>query len=241
MKARPPHAAWLLLAALPWLGSCSRPGAEGWFPLAAGQHWAYAVQTERENGPVEREQWLLSTHGEESPAGLAGGPAWRRRSDSGVDYWLRSDASGIYRVASKSDVEDQARPDPAPRYVLKAPYSVGTEWQASTVAYLLQRKDAFPREIRHSQPPVPMRYRIEARDEAVEVPAGRFEGCLRVRGEAQLRLFADPVQGWRDLPLVTLEWYCPGVGLVRLQREETAGSAFLSGGRLQMELLRHRR
>lgn len=218
------------------LAGCSQPAAEGWFPLQAGHRWVYAVRTDRETGPVLREELVLSTHGLESPAGLDGGPAWRRRSASGVDYWLRSDASGVWRVASKTDVDDQPTADPAPRYVLKAPYAVGTAWQATTTTYLLERQASFPREVRHSQEPVTMHYRIEATGVAVQVPAGRFEDCLQVRGEAQMRLFADPVQGWRDLPLVTLEWYCPGVGLVKLQREERAGSASLSGGVLTMEL-----
>jgi len=51
-----------------------------------------------------------------------------------------------------------------------------------------------------------------------------------------MRLFADPVVGWRDLPLTTTEWYCKGVGLVRVVREEPAASTFLSGGTLTMEL-----
>lgn len=225
------------LVTAPALSGCgARPSAEGYFPLAAGHRWEYDQRIEWENHTIEHEPLVLSTEGRESPEGLDGGPAWRRRSASGVDYWLRSDATGIWRVASKTDVEEQARADPAPRYVLKAPYAVGTTWQATTTSYLLQRKASFPREVRHGQEPVTMTYRIEAAGMAVQVPAGRFDGCLQVRGEAPLRLFADPVQGWRDLPLVTLEWYCPGVGLVKLQREERAGSAFLSGGVLTMEL-----
>jgi len=234
------HPRWPALGCSLLLGlgqaGCSRSTAQGWFPLEAGHRWAYAVRTEREDGSVLREELLLSTHGQETPPGLDAGPAWRRRSASGVDYWLRSDTTGIWRIASKTDVEDEARADPAPRYVLKAPYAVGTTWQATTTSYLLQRKASFPREVRHGQEPVTMSYRIVATGVAVQVPAGRFDACLQVRGEAPLRLFTDPVQGWRDLPLVTLEWYCPGVGLVKLQREERAGSAFLSGGVLTMEL-----
>jgi hypothetical protein len=63
---------------------------------------------------------------------------------------------------------------------------------------------------------------------------------VRVRGAATLRLFADPVVGWRDMPLVTVEWYCPGVGLVKLVREEPAQSTFLSGGLLTLELTQWR-
>lgn len=219
------------------LAGCSRAPAGGWFPLEAGHVWTYDVRTEWENNVVEHDRLVLSTHGAESPEGLDGGPAWRRRSASGVDYWLRQDTSGIYRVASKSDLDAAPKPDPAPRYVLKAPYTAGTSWHVPTTAYLLKRRAEFPREIRHTHAPVPMGYTIEAVGLTLDTRAGRFERCLRVKGEASMRLFADPVQGWRDLPLVTTEWYCEGVGLVRLQREEPAGATFLSGGTLTMELV----
>ncbi|MBI5717710.1 MAG: hypothetical protein HZC37_08490 [Burkholderiales bacterium] len=220
------------------LAACDGVGrAEGYFPLAAGHRWEYDQRIEWENHVVEHETLVLSTEGRESAPGLDGGPAWRRRSASGVDYWLRSDETGTYRVAMKSDLEAQARPDPARRYVLKAPFAVGTQWQATTTAYLLRRRQEFPREIRHTHPAVPMAYVIEAVGEHVATRAGRFDECLRVRGEAKLRLFADPVQGWRDLPLTTLEWYCKGVGLVRLERDEPATSTFLSGGKLVLELM----
>lgn len=52
---------------------------------------------------------------------------------------------------------------------------------------------------------------------------------------AQVRLYAQPTSGWR-VPLTTLEWYCPGAGLARLERDETASSPFSSGGKLRMEL-----
>ena len=52
-----------------------------------------------------------------------------------------------------------------------------------------------------------------------------------------MRIYADPVVGWRELPLTTTEWYCAGVGLVKLVREEPAESTFLTGGTLTMELV----
>ena len=52
-----------------------------------------------------------------------------------------------------------------------------------------------------------------------------------------MRLFADPVVGWRDLPLATTEWYCHGPGLVKLVRKEPANSTFLVGGTQTLELM----
>jgi hypothetical protein len=216
------------------LASCGAPQDDSLFPLAKGHRWAYDITTEWENNVVEHEPRVIETLGSDS---LESGRAWRRRSDSGIEYWLRSDASGIYRVASKSELDEAPLPDKEPRFVLKAPVAVGTTWRASTTAYLLRRRQEFPPEIRHSHPAVPMNYTIEALGEKVATRAGSFEHCVRVKGVAALRLFADPVVGWKDMALTTTEWYCPGAGLVKLLREEPAESTFLTGGKLTMELV----
>ncbi|MFT3957180.1 MAG: hypothetical protein QM722_23205 [Piscinibacter sp.] len=215
-------------------GACSAPKDDSFFPLAKGHRWTYELTTEWENNLVEHEPRIIETLGRQT---LESGEAWRRRSDSGVDYWLKSDASGIYRVASKSELQEEPEADKEPRFVLKAPFTVGTTWRASTTAYLLQRRQEFPREIRHSHPAVPMNYTIEAVGEKLATRAGEFSDCLRVRGVAALRLFADPVVGWKDMALTTTEWYCAGAGLVKLVREEPAQSTFLTGGTLTMELV----
>ena len=216
------------------LSSCSAPQDDSLFPLAKGHRWHYDITTEWENNVVEHEPRVIETLGDDR---LDSGRAWRRRSDSGIEYWLRSDASGIYRVASKSELDEAPLPDKEPRFVLKSPVAVGTSWRASTTAYLLQRRQVFPREIRHSHPAVTMNYSIEALGEKLATRAGSFENCVRVKGVAALRLFADPVVGWKDMTLITTEWYCPGVGLVKLLREEPAESSFLTGGKLTMELV----
>jgi hypothetical protein len=70
----------------------------------------------------------------------------------------------------------------------------------------------------------------------VQVPAGRFEGCLRVDGLAHVRLWVDEAKQWRQVPLNTREWYCSGVGLVRLERQELTPTKMMVGGTLTMEL-----
>jgi hypothetical protein len=216
------------------LGCSAPPPEASHFPLAAGHRWVYDQVVEWENNTLDHEEVVLTTLGADT---LDDGRAWRRRSESGVEYWLRADASGIYRVASKSDVQDAPQRDETPRYVLKAPYAAGTTWQSDTTAYLLRRRQEFPPEIRHSHPKIRMTYTIEAAEPQVATRAGTFNDCLRVKGLAQLKLFADPVVGWRDMPLTTQEWYCKGVGLVKLERSEPAHSTFLTGGTLRMELV----
>lgn len=217
------------------LGACTGSSpSTSYFPLESGHRWAYDAATEREDNSVEHEAMVLSTLGEESLD--SGGRAFRRRSASGVDYWLRADDTGIFRVATKTDLEAEPSVDKPPRYVLKTPMAVGTQWQAMTTSYLLRRKNDFPPEIRHTQQPVMMQYRIEALGEKLKTRAGEFNDCIRVQGTAAMRLFADPVNGFKDMPLNTTEWYCKGVGLARMVRSEPAQSTFLSGGTLTLEL-----
>jgi hypothetical protein len=221
------------LLAMATLLSCSSQSSDALFPLQAGQVWDYQISTEIDGEPARREAFELRSI---DAAALDGVPTARRRSSTGAEYWLRSDETGTYRVASRSELDEAPKPDAARRYVLKKPYAPGTQWQAPTTAYLLTRRSEFPREIRHTHPTIPMLYTIESVTERITTPAGQWEGCVRVKGAATVRLFADPTSGWRDLPLTTLEWYCPGVGLVRLERQEPVKSAFLSGGVVKMEL-----
>ena len=216
------------------LAGCDTPPPSlSYFPLDAGHRWTYDLKTEWEQEGAEHETRVLSTLGRDT---IESGDAWRRHSDGGADYWHRIDDTGIYRVASKSELDAEPRPDAVRRYVLKTPLTVGSSWQAPTTTYLLRRRNEFPREIRHTHPTVPMIYTIDAVGQAVDTRAGRFDDCLRVRGQATVRLFADPVAGWRDMPITTTEWYCKGVGLVRVTRDEPASSTFLSGGTQTMEL-----
>jgi hypothetical protein len=231
-KAGSAAAAWL--AALAFAGCGGPPASTSYFPLESGHRWVYEQITEWENSTVEREPLVLSALGSDS---LDSGKAWRRRSDSGIDYWLRADDAGIYRVATKNDLQEAPEPDKAPRFVLKMPLAVGTSWQASTTTYLLRRNADFPPEIRHTHKPVLMTYRIEALGEQLSTRAGSFRDCIRVQGTAVMKLFADPVVGFKDMPLTTTEWYCKGVGLVKLQRAEPANSSFLAGGTMTLELL----
>ncbi len=217
------------------LAACgSAPADDALFPLGEGRSWTYRVSTVIDEAEAtERETLVLANRGSDS---IDGAPSWRRSSSSGIEYWLRSDATGIYRIASRNPLEREPQLDKPRRYVLQKPYAVGTEWEVPTTAYVLARKNEVPREVRHFQKPFPMHYRIEALGEKVQTPAGQFEACVRVSGRAEVRLYVDALFQWREIPLLTREWYCPDVGLVRLERSEPSPTRFMVGGTVTMEL-----
>jgi hypothetical protein len=160
-----------------------------------------------------------------------------RRHSEGVTFYLVADALGVRRVAHRTDLDPEPIPDTEAHWVLKAPYTVGTEWTTPTVPHLLQRLNEHPRELKHTHKAL-MTWRIEAVDDEVSTPAGTHRHCLRVVGQAQLNLYTDPVNGFNNVPLIGREWYCKGVGLVRFEREEAVPPGFLTGGKLVAELQR---
>ena len=218
------------------LAACAQPPTPEYFPLNRGQSWVYQKIIERPGGGGV-EQVTIRALG---AVNRGGKEVFVRRNDDGVEYALLADASGIYRVAETLDTDRETRWDAGPRYVLKAPFAVGTKWEVPTVPYLLRRPTDALRELKYSQAAL-MTYTIEKTDEVIEVGGVRYERVIRVTGVGELRLFADAVSGIRLFPIKHTEWYAPGVGLIKLERDEVLNASFITGGKITMELLAHQR
>jgi hypothetical protein len=205
------------------------------FPLTEGRTWKYHSVIAYDDGSEPlHEDLVLTARGSEK---VGEQTAWRRRSDHGVDYWLRFDETGTFRVAAKTDVDPDPKLDATLRYVLKKPYEVGTEWVVPTSAFVLEKPNEFRRQFRTIYKPFPMKFRIESTNEKVETPAGKFDSCLKVAGIATIKLYVDATGVWDDVPLLSTEWYCPNVGLTQIVRREKSTSKLIRGGELTMKLV----
>jgi hypothetical protein len=230
-------AAALGVAALPLLQSCA-PAIDaddptgGFFPMTVGTVWQYKLESDMNDDLLHERIEIVVDRQIDFDAW----PTWVRRSSTGIEYYLRRDAQGVRRVATRTDVQEQAVLDAKPRHVLKLPLQVGQTWEAITVPYLLRRPNEYPRDLTQTHQAT-MVYRIESINASVEVPQGSHQACVLVRGEALLRLFVDPNTGFQDVPLVSREWYCPGAGLVKFEREETVPAGqFFTGGQISYVL-----
>jgi hypothetical protein len=224
-----------VLAAAVVLAACgAKPAGDDLFPLAAGHRWTYRMTTALEDHEPKVESLTIANEGSDQ---LGGDTAWRRRSDAGIDYWLRADDTGVYRIGVRTPPQRLIAVDEPRRYVLRRPYQLGTQWDVLTTGYVLQRRNEVPKELRRWHKPFPMVYTIAALDETVTTPAAKFEHCLRVDGQALVRVYVEERKDWREVALLAREWYCPGVGLVRLEREEPNPSRFMWGGRVTLELV----
>lgn len=223
-----------MLLTLLTAGCGSRDLGNEWFPLREGDTQTFGVRYTGEE-PREPELWTLRV---DAPDRFQDQPVAVRHHSAGVSYYLLSDDTGIRRVATRTDVDEERTADAEPVWVLKAPYRVGTEWSTSTVPYLIQRKNEHPRDLKYTHK-AQMTWRIDAVDDTVTLPdGGTLQPCLRVVGEARLNLYTDPVNGFTDVPLISREWYCKGKGLVKLERQEKVPAGFLTGGTLSAVLER---
>lgn len=233
MKTRLTIVAAALLAA-----GCSKPEPHGesYFPLDVGAQWEYDVASDI-SGTLTHETYI--TRVDRTIDYSNGDQVFIRRvevpGNIGVEYWLRKDKVGISRIAKRTDVEEQAKLDPNARTVIKVPLTQGASWMVPSEPFIvLPKGDLGLKEVK--MPKVLMSYTVEAMDETVTVPAGTFQHCAKVSGTGSLPLYADAVQGFKDVPVQNTEWYCKGVGLVKVERREDIVSPLWSSGKIVMEL-----
>lgn len=226
----------LIAAALLAAGCSSQPQGDSYFPLDVGATWEYDVASDI-NGTLTRDTYLARVDRTIDYEG--GDQVFVRRvevpGNIGIEYWLRKDKVGIARIAKRTDAEEQAKLDPNARTVIKLPVTQGASWMVPTDPFVIAPKtDLGQREVK--MPKVLLTFTVEAVDETVTVPAGTYKDCARVVGIGVLPLYLDAVQGFTDITITNREWYCKGVGLVKLEREEPLSSMLWSGGKITMEL-----
>ena len=70
-------------------------------------------------------------------------------------------------------------------------------------------------------------YSIKKRNVSINVKAGHFKNCIYIEGKGESEFIADTRSGPIEVDIFTKEWVCPGVGIVKQQRQEnTKASAF---------------
>ncbi|GAB3677060.1 hypothetical protein [Salinisphaera aquimarina] len=206
------------------------------FPLTPGLEWTYRIQVK----PLGKElETSTRTMQNVSRDDFAGEPKVTiRRNDGGARYYVAERDDGYYRVAMKSVIHHHPIIDQPPIKILPLPVKAGATWIEPAHTYMLGRAKTFITEHAPGNT-ITLDYRVESENVDVDVPAGHFTGCAAVIGETSFHLGAGVGFLPSDVPIVQKEWYCPGVGLVRLERDEkvTNSARVITGGRLKMELL----
>jgi hypothetical protein len=123
-----------------------------------------------------------------------------------------------------------------PWLVLPASLAPDARWRQRTPVRVLEKTGPPQETLFRVQTSLPVDYRIAAVDETLQLPAGRFSGCLRVEGSGRISVHLGNYLGVSQVEVQVAEWYAPGVGLVRQTIEERTNKPALDHGRLLLEL-----
>lgn len=233
MHIRPAHLVPMLLVI--WLlGGCAAMTASGgsYFPLDPGLRWQYRLTVERPDGSWQSTLEVLNV-GLITAAGVR---YHARRSDSGVEHLYLETSEGILHAGTVGAFDRRPRLEAVPQTVLRYPLIVDQQWQRqSGLRVLTPWQVAGNGAVGRPPRTFAVSHRIAAMDDAVNVPAGRFRGVIRVESEALVDWPRGPGNG--PLRVRTREWYAAGVGLVRLERSEYMAGARPMAGTVRMELV----
>ena len=229
--ACPPLAAYLSLAVCLSLVACRGESPLGYFPLQPGLSWDYHVETVTPQ--ARRENRLRITNLGVSE--FDGKNYHVRKTDTGNFYYFDQRHDGIVRVSKRTIIEPYPRANMQERPVFRQPAEVGAQWSYLVKPHLIKRTFETGKILKHEISYL-MNWRIEGVDARVEVPAGRFENCLHVRGTATFDV-PRVLSSIKDvITFTTDEWYAPGVGLVRVEHSEAVDSDQVDGGSITMAL-----
>lgn len=234
-----PLRAGLFAAALAIAGGCADEANLEFFPARAGMRWEYDVSVLTQTGTGNRRLFVESL-GEERRAGRRF--AARRNGDGTVSYYEER-RDGLWRLDASAggdeavqDAGDAVDPLGHGEKLLGYPLRPGTTWRATEQTVTLEKHTPPHGNLTRVELALDLDYRIDAVDEAVVVPAGRFEHCVRVHAEGEASREVGLYIGAMDIRVEVTRWYAPGVGLVKAERRESTSEPTLPYGEYTLVL-----
>lgn len=228
----------LVVLACALLSACTGTPAPEYFPLNAGLRWEYEVH---EHNKLVDQTTRLSLRNLD-PVTRENQAYARRLASDGNEYWLATAGSALQRVGVRTAIDFEPRMDASPRTVMQLPPTIRQWWSVETRPYILERFEPFRERFSQDESKrIELRMQVAALDDVIEVPAGKFEHCLRLEGTGLLNVLADARIGASEVPVTHTEWYAPGVGLVKLVRTEKLDTLQIVGGEVEMQLIEFKR
>lgn len=189
------------------LAACSQEPTR-YYPLTQGRTWTYQLSIKTAGGQEGDATLKVTNLAARKLRGRTVTPQkakmqFRGEAHFEFDY-MAQDRNGIYTYAEQSprDVEPQVKT--RREYTLKLPIKVGTSWSSSVDA--------------PGANTVPGKATIEGVGETVDVPAGTFNGCVKVHIVGAAKGTSGDEQ---------YLWFAPSVGLIKEITKAGSGEASL--------------
>jgi DUF3108-like len=222
----------LFLLLLLCLG-CSKHD-DSYFPLDKGYKWQYDVALLTRDG-LSNQKYFLSNLGEGK---LNGESVYLRKSFDGSILYYSDTNEGIYYLGSIDTQSLHPEYKEEKQLIFPEQLSIGTEWEETTITKLLKKTGPPQKTVFKIIARVPLEVEIKSLTETVTVPAGRFENCIKIFMEGFVFKDAGNYIGMTMVSVEQTNWYAPGVGLIKMERQETTQRKALDKGTLLVELVK---
>lgn len=211
--------------------SCSNK-ENSYFPLSNGYKWRYDVSLVTRDG-LENQKYILNNIGQGE---LDGVPVSLRKSLDGTILYYSISDEGIHYLGNTDGLSINPVFNEDKQLVIPKQLSVGIEWEQSTHTKLLIKTGPQRKTVFKIVAEVPLEVKIESLDEIVTVPAGRYDNCMKITMSGSTFKNAGKYVGLTLVNVEQINWYAPGIGLVKMERLETTQRKALDKGTLLIEL-----
>ena len=143
------------------------------------------------------------------------------REDNSIYYYSKNH-NGVYREALQLNGNSAVTYESEKKYVLKYPIEVGNKWNSQSKTFLILRR--YPYFDYRATTDFKINYEIKSVNETIKVPAGKFKNCVKLEGKGNATFIGDREIGLIKISINTTEWYAPGVGLIKIVRNEETDS-----------------
>lgn len=217
------------LTLISFLSGCAPKDASP-VPADPGRWWYY--QTRAKVLKDVTEQRLLVTNLGRDENFL------RQRRQANWDHRYQFTNDGLLHTQYFNRGEGMGALRESPALLLPKKIAVDEQWTFTSALKLIESRTFAPEDRLAFRPlPVTMTATIKTLDDSVNVPAGRFRGCILVEAVGETTVPTDRGTSFAVVRVEQREWYKPGVGLVRMVRKETSDSRFLDFGEYTQDLL----
>ena len=207
--------------------------SQSYFPLDKNKSWYYngRLVSSADDEKIRR---VVSIAKDRE---IQGADTKVQRTLVGNEHYYREDDRGIHRIGYMQKGKEQPVLYETERYLFRYPLEQNKTWDDTLNTISL--RSGGPRGITVNEQ-IPVTASLVSLNDSVEVPAGTFKNCLRVEKQGEIIITEGRYQYLPNalIKIKEVSWYAAGVGLVKLDREETSDHVVLGNGRWELELAR---